>query len=125
VQNLELSVIKQIQIFLIIFFIKVLHHIKQNVFEDGEHYDSTRRRLERGKEDEMGKARSKYARGFHIGFWWKSPIRRRPLERPRCRWEDNIKIGEIGWGGIDWIHLSEDRDNTRGFVNTIMNLQVQ
>jgi hypothetical protein len=36
----------------------------------------------------------------------------RPLERPRCRWEDNIRMDlrEIGWGSMDWIHLAEDRD---------------
>jgi hypothetical protein len=35
-----------------------------------------------------------------------------PLERPRCRWEDNIKIDlrEIGWGDMDWIDLARDRD---------------
>jgi hypothetical protein len=38
--------------------------------------------------------------------------RKRPLERRRCRWEDNIKINlrETGWGGMDWIHLSQNRD---------------
>jgi hypothetical protein len=55
------------------------------------------------------------------------PYRRRPLGRPRCSWEDNLKIdlGEIEWDGIDWIHLSEDRDNARDLVNTVMNFQVQ
>jgi hypothetical protein len=37
---------------------------------------------------------------------------RRPLERPRSRWVDNIKIGlrEIGWDGVDWIDLAQDRE---------------
>jgi hypothetical protein len=37
---------------------------------------------------------------------------KRPLERPRCRWEDNIKMDlkEKRWGGMDWIHLAQDRD---------------
>jgi hypothetical protein len=37
---------------------------------------------------------------------------RRPLGRPRRRWEDNMKmdLGEIGFGDVDWIHLAQDRD---------------
>jgi hypothetical protein len=48
------------------------------------------------------------------------------LGRPRCKWVDNIKIvlSEIGWGGMDWIDLAEDRDQWRGLVNTVMNLRV-
>jgi hypothetical protein len=40
------------------------------------------------------------------------PEGRRPLGRPRCRWEDNIKMGlkEVGWGGMDWIDMANDRD---------------
>jgi hypothetical protein len=51
---------------------------------------------------------------------------KRPLGRPRHRWEDNIKVDlrEIGWGGMDWIHLAQDRDQWRALVNTVMNLQV-
>jgi hypothetical protein len=42
----------------------------------------------------------------------RTPERTRQLGRPRCRWVDNIKIGlgEIGWGGLDWICLALDRD---------------
>jgi len=41
------------------------------------------------------------------------------------RWEDNIRmdIREIGWECVDWIHLDQDRDKWRAFVNTVMNLQ--
>jgi hypothetical protein len=37
---------------------------------------------------------------------------KRPLGRPRCQWEDNITVDirEIGWWGVDWIHLAQDRD---------------
>jgi hypothetical protein len=51
---------------------------------------------------------------------------RRPLGRPRCRWEDNIKmdLGEIGSGNVDWIHWAEDRDRWRALVNTAMCLRV-
>jgi hypothetical protein len=54
------------------------------------------------------------------------PEGRRPLERPRCRWEDNIKmdLGEIGFGDVDWIHLAQDRDRWRALVNMVMSLQV-
>jgi hypothetical protein len=40
------------------------------------------------------------------------PEGRRPLGRPRRRWEDNIKMDlrEVGWGGVDWIDLAQDRD---------------
>jgi hypothetical protein len=46
--------------------------------------------------------------------------------RPRRRWEDNIKMDlrEVGWGGVDWINLAQDRDRWRALVNTVMNLWV-
>jgi hypothetical protein len=34
----------------------------------------------------------------------------RPLGKPTCRWENNIKLREIGLGAMDWIHLAQDRD---------------
>jgi hypothetical protein len=54
------------------------------------------------------------------------PEGKRPLERPRCRWVDNIKIDlrEIGWVGMDWMDLNQDRDHWRAFINTVMNLWV-
>jgi hypothetical protein len=54
------------------------------------------------------------------------PEGRRPLGRPRRRWEDNIKIDltELGFGDVDWIHLAEDRDRWRALVNTVMSLRV-
>jgi hypothetical protein len=50
----------------------------------------------------------------------------RPLGRPRRRWEDNIKMDlrAIGWRGMDWIDLSQDRDRWRALVNTVMSLRV-
>jgi hypothetical protein len=37
---------------------------------------------------------------------------KRPLARPRCRWEDNIQMDckDVGWEGVDWIYLAQDRD---------------
>jgi hypothetical protein len=54
------------------------------------------------------------------------PEGRRPLGRPRRRWEDNIKmdIQEVLWGSIDWIDLAQDRDRWRALVCTVMNLRV-
>jgi hypothetical protein len=55
------------------------------------------------------------------------PERRRPLGRPRRRWEDGIRLDvrKISWGCVDWIQLAQDRDRWRTFVNTVMNLRVQ
>jgi len=50
-----------------------------------------------------------------------------PLGRPRRRrWEDNIKMDlkEVGFRGMDWIELAEDRDRWRALMNAVMNLQV-
>ena len=54
------------------------------------------------------------------------PERKRPLGRPRHRWEDNIKMDlqEVGCGGMDWIKLAVDRDRSRALVNVIMNLRL-
>jgi hypothetical protein len=54
------------------------------------------------------------------------PEGRRPLGRPRRRWEDNIRMDlrEIGFGDADWIHLAQDRDGRRALVNAVMNLRV-
>jgi hypothetical protein len=54
------------------------------------------------------------------------PEGKRPLGRPRSRWEDNIRLDlrEIEWGGMDWINLAQDRDHWRTLVNTVVNLRV-
>jgi hypothetical protein len=54
------------------------------------------------------------------------PEGRRPLGRPRRRWEDNIKIDlrEVGWRGADSIDLAQDRDRWRALMYTVMNLRV-
>jgi hypothetical protein len=54
------------------------------------------------------------------------PEGKRPLGRPRRRWEDNIRmyLRETGWGGMDWLNLAQDRDQWRTLVNTVMNLRV-
>jgi hypothetical protein len=55
------------------------------------------------------------------------PVGKRPLGRPRRRWEDNIRmvLQEVGCGGMDWIGLAQDRDRWRAIVNAVMNLRVQ
>jgi hypothetical protein len=52
--------------------------------------------------------------------------RKKPLGRPRRRWEDDIRsdLREIGWGGVDWMHLAQDRDKWRAVVDTVMNFRV-
>jgi len=54
------------------------------------------------------------------------PEGKRQLGRPRRIWEDNIKMGfqEVGFGGMDWIKLAQDRDSWRAVVNAVMNLWV-
>jgi hypothetical protein len=54
------------------------------------------------------------------------PEGKRPLRRPRRRCVDNIKMDlrEIGWDGMDWIDLAQDRDQWRALVNMVMNLWV-
>jgi hypothetical protein len=50
----------------------------------------------------------------------------KPQGRPRSKWVDNIKMDlrEIGWDGMDWIDLAQDRDQWRALVNMVMSLQV-
>jgi hypothetical protein len=54
------------------------------------------------------------------------PEGKRPLGRPRHRWEDRIRMDlrEIGWGSVQWIQLAQDRDRWQALVNRVMNLQV-
>jgi hypothetical protein len=63
---------------------------------------------------------------MHIGFWWKKREGKRQLRRPRCRWVDNIKIDlrEIGWGGRVWNDLTQNMDQWRVLVNTVMKFRV-
>ena len=68
----------------------------------------------------MGEGRGVYR--FLVG----KPEGKRPLGRPRHRWEDNIKIDlqEVECGDMDWIQLAPDRDRWRAPVNAVMNLRV-
>jgi hypothetical protein len=54
------------------------------------------------------------------------PEGKRSLERPRHRWEDNMKMGlrEVGCGCMDWIDVAQKRDRWRAFVNAVMKIRV-
>jgi hypothetical protein len=54
------------------------------------------------------------------------PEGKRPLGRHRRRWEDNIRMDlqEVGYGGVEWIGLAQDRDRWRAIVYVVMNLPV-
>jgi len=79
------------------------------------------------EKNEMGGACGEYGGGERRiqGFGGK-PEGKKPLGRPRCRWEDNIKmhLQEMGCGGMDWIELAQDRDRWQALVNAAMNLRV-
>jgi hypothetical protein len=53
------------------------------------------------------------------------PDGKRPLGRPRRRLVDNIRMDlvDVGWGGVDWIGLPQNRDRWRAVLNTVMKLQ--
>ena len=55
------------------------------------------------------------------------PEGKTPLEKSRHRWENKSKMDlqEVGWGGMDWINLTQDRDRWQAFVNAVMNKWVQ
>jgi hypothetical protein len=68
----------------------------------------------------MGETRNAYR--ILVG----KPKGKRPLGRPRRTWVEYIKMDltEIGWEGVDWIELAQDRDQWRDLVNTVMKLRV-
>ena len=70
-------------------------------------------------------ARTEEGRGVHKVLVGK-PEGKRPLGRPRRRWEDNIKMDleEVGRGYGDWMELAQDRDEWRALVSTVMNFRV-
>jgi hypothetical protein len=79
------------------------------------------------KANEVGGACGTHGRGEKSvqGFGGK-PEGRRPLGRPRRRWEDGVRtdLREIGLGCVDWIRLAQDRDRWRAVVSAVMNLWV-
>ena len=63
-------------------------------------------------------------RGIYRVLVWK-PEGKRPLGRPRHRWEDNMMdFQEVRCGGMDWIELAQGRDRWQALVNAVMNLRV-
>ncbi|KAJ4427810.1 hypothetical protein ANN_25493 [Periplaneta americana] len=82
--------------------------------------DRARRLRWAGHVSPMGESRNAYR--VLVG----RPEGKRPLGRPRCRWEDNIKMDlrEVGCDGRDWINLAQDMDQWRAYVRAAMNLRV-
>jgi hypothetical protein len=68
----------------------------------------------------MGERRGVYR------VWVGKPVGKRPLGRPRRRWEDNINMDfqKVRCGGMDWMELAQDRDRLRALVKAVMNLRV-
>jgi hypothetical protein len=64
-------------------------------------------------------------RGVHRVLVGK-PEGKRPLGRPRRRWEDNIKMDlqQVGWGRVDWMELALDKDRWRALVGTVRDFRV-
>ena len=78
------------------------------------------------EKNEMGGACGAYGgRGeVYTGFWWGNLRVKRPLGRPRCRWNDNIKMDEVGGSCGDWMELVQDRERWWALVSTVMNFSV-
>ena len=74
----------------------------------------------------MGGACGAYGGGVH-GVLVGKPERKKPLGRPRRRWEDNIKMDlqEVGGGCEDWMGLAQDRDRWRALVSTVMKVRLK
>jgi hypothetical protein len=53
----------------------------------------------------------------YTGYWWRDV-------RKETTWNNKMGLQEVGWGGMDWINLSQDRDRWRELVDWVMNLQV-
>jgi hypothetical protein len=68
----------------------------------------------------MGETRNAYS------ILVEKPEGKKPLRRSRCRWVDNNKMDlrNIGWDGMDWIKLAQDRDQWRALVNMVIYLRV-
>jgi hypothetical protein len=79
------------------------------------------------KNNVMGAACGTYGREHQARFsGGRTAEGRTPLERHRCRWEDNIRmyLQEVGWAGLDWIYLAYDREKWRALVNVVLKFWV-
>jgi len=87
--------------------------------------NNKRQRIIKGNPKEKHVARMGEGRGVHRVLVGK-PEGKRPLGRPRRRWDDNIKMDlqEVGGGCEDWMELAQDRDRWRALVSTVMNFRV-
>jgi hypothetical protein len=105
---------------------KVLNYTEHNKESWVQNCNERRQNTNEKSKIEWRKTRRTYEPQYNSDLYItrkKQPKRKRPLERTRCRWEDNIKMNfeEIRLKGVDWIPLACYRDQLRTFVNTVMN----
>jgi hypothetical protein len=62
---------------------------------------------------------------MHIEYWWESQ-KERTTGKTKTRWVNKIKMDlrEIGWDGVDCMHMAQDREEWKALVNTVLNLRV-
>ena len=62
---------------------------------------------------------------MHVGLWW-GQLGKRTFGRPRHKWQGNINMDlqEVGWRGMDWMTMPQDRDRCQALVDAAMNLKV-
>jgi hypothetical protein len=74
------------------------------------------------EKSERGEEHVPRMRRVHTRFLVGKPEGKRPLGRPRRRWEHNLKMDyqEVGSGGLDWIELAQDRDRLREIANAVL-----
>jgi hypothetical protein len=79
-----------------------------------------------GEWDGRGMWHAYERRGKCTGFWLKKLEGKRPLGRPRRRWEDGnrMEVRGMEWGSVEWIQLAQDRNRWRVLVNMVMKLQI-
>jgi hypothetical protein len=63
---------------------------------------------------------------MHTAVWSENLKGKKPIERPRRRWENDIRnyLREIGWEGVDWMNMDRHKDQCLALVNTVLSIRV-